>query len=721
MTTTDHSIPYLPSPIRRLPDIAFNLFWSWCPAARALFRRIDPTLWSSVRHNPLELLQQIEPAVLAAAGRDPELLALYEEALAQLDELRESSNTWFRQSYPDAGDAPVAYFCAEFGIHSSLPIYSGGLGILAGDHCKAASDLGVPLVGVGLAYHKGYFDQKLSEDGWQEDADEVFDPEVMPLRRLTGEGGALALASVPTATGVVQIGAWEVRVGRTRLFLLDTDIDGNQEPDRELTHKLYGGGQELRLKQEWILGVGGVRVLRALGVEPGAWHANEGHAAFMLLERMRELIETGASIDTARETVRSRSVFTTHTPVPAGHDSFSMDQIEHCLGSCWDGLSMDRDTFMDLGRHPTIDHDTFHMTAVAMRLSGTTNGVSRKHGGVTRRLWNGLWPDVPEAEVPVGHVTNGVHRPTWMSRPIREVVQRAMPTTDLDDSKAWDGVFGIDDEELWDAHVWVKNRLFDFVRQRARTRWRDQWTQAGHLAGAGPLLDPTALTLGFARRFASYKRADLILRNEGRLLRLLTNPRRPVQIIFSGKAHPADDVGKQVLQKVFQFARDPRVEGRIAFLEDYEKHLAHRLVEGVDVWLNMPRVPLEACGTSGMKAAMNGVPQLGTLDGWWAEGFTGMNGWVIPLADENDGPEAADEADWDHLFTLLEEEIVPLYYDRDARGVPVGWVQRMKHAMREAGRHFAASGMVRKYTNEYYVPALRGEVSASPEPVSSST
>ena len=721
MPPGNSNIPYLPTPIRRLPEIAFNLFWSWCPPARALFRRIDPTLWSTIRHNPLALLQEIEPAVLAAAARDPELLALYDEALSQLDELAASQNTWFRRSYPDAEDAPIAYFCAEFGIHSSLPIYSGGLGILAGDHCKAASDLGVPLIGVGLAYHKGYFDQKLSDDGWQEDADEVFDPTVMPLKRLKGENGDLALASVETANGPVHVGAWEVRVGRTRLLLLDTDIDGNAEADRELTHKLYGGGQELRLKQEWILGIGGVRVLRALGIEPGAWHANEGHAAFMLMERMREDLERGASIDSAREAVRSRSLFTTHTPVPAGHDSFSMERIEECLGPCWEGLLMDRATFLDLGRHPTIDHDTFHMTAVAMRLSGATNGVSRKHGAVTRRLWNELWPEVQETEVPIGHVTNGVHRPTWMSRPMRELVQSALPGADLDDPKAWDGILGIDDHKLWGAHVWVKNRLFDFVRQQARIRWRDHWTQAGHLAGAGPLLDPNALTLGFARRFASYKRADLLFRNEGRLLRLLTNPKRPVQIIFAGKAHPADDIGKQVLQKVFQYAGDPRFEGRIAFLEDYESHLAHRLVEGVDVWLNMPRVPMEACGTSGMKAAMNGVPQLGTLDGWWAEGYTGMNGWVIPLADEDEDTDRVDETDWDQLFTILEEEVVPLYHDQDADGVPIGWVQRMKHAMREGGRHFAAAGMVRKYANEYYVPALRGEVAASPEPVSSST
>lgn len=720
---TNHSSPppYVPEPIRRLPEIAANLRWSWCPSARALFRRIDPALWARVQYNPLAMLQEVDPARLAAAARDPDLQALYERALAQHDAMGSSEGTWFAQTYPGV-DGPFAYFCAEFGIHSSLPIYSGGLGILAGDHCKAASDLGIPLVGVGLAYHKGYFDQKLSDEGWQEDADEVFDPSIMPLRRLLAEDGSRSLTVLPTAGGDVHVGAWAVQAGRTRLILLDTDIDGNAEADRELTHKLYGGGEELRLKQEWILGVGGVRVLRGLGVSPAAWHANEGHAAFMFFERLRERLASGEDLSAAIERVRRHSVFTTHTPVAAGHDHFSSELIERALGSCWDEFGLDRGTFMDLGGHPDMpEDDSFHMTAAALRLSERTNGVSRRHGAVTRSVWRSMWPGRQASEVPIGHVTNGVHRPTWVSRPLRELLTHVLEGSDPNDPDAWDRVLNADDHKIWETHVWLKNRLFDFIRQQARVRWRDHWTQAGHLAGAGPLLDPTALTLGFARRFATYKRADLLLRNEGRLLRLLTNPDRPVQIIFAGKAHPADDEGKRILQRIYNFARDPRAEGRIAFLEDYEKRLAHRLVEGVDVWVNLPRVPLEACGTSGMKAAFNGVPQLGTLDGWWAEGYTGMNGWVIPPADEGASTEDVDTWDWDHLFNLLEDEVVPLYWERDADGVPVGWVQRMKHAIREAGRHFTAAGMLRRYTNEYYVPALRGEAVEPSESTSAST
>ncbi|MEZ4423768.1 MAG: alpha-glucan family phosphorylase [Gemmatimonadota bacterium] len=704
-------IPYLPDALEGLAELATNLWWSWHLEARALFASIDPILWRQWWHNPIALLRKADPARLAECASDPQFLQRYHAVQERMRQELTGDDTWFHERHPDLGRGrPIAYFCAEFALHNSVPIYSGGLGVLAGDHCKAISDLGVPFVGVGLLYAKGYFDQKLTADGWQVDGDEPFDTDLMPLTALRAEDGSRVLATLPTGDRDIHIGAWEIRVGRTRVILLDTDLEENHRDDRALTSKLYGGGRELRLKQEWILGVGGVRVLRALGVRPGAWHANEGHAAFMLIERLREYLERGMGAHDAVARVRAHSVFTTHTPVPAGHDTFQREQIESCIPAAyWEGMGMDTEGFLSLGRHPEIDHQTFHMTAAAIRLCQGVNGVSERHGLETRRIWQSLWPGVQPEAVPIGHVTNGVHMPTWMSAEIRLLLDRHLGHEWRAPGAApelWDRVLEIPDRELWHTHVGLKKQLFRFIREQSRRRWTEHWDEPAHLAASGTLLDPDALTLGFARRFATYKRADLLLRSEGRLLRLLTNARRPVQIVFAGKAHPADDAGKQVLQRIYQLARDPKVEGRVAFLEDYELHLAHRLYEGVDVWLNLPRVPLEACGTSGMKAALNGVPQLATLDGWWAEGFTGKNGWAIPLPGERSD---VDEADWDHLFTLLEDEVLPLYHERDADGVPHGWAERMKHAIREAGRNFTAGGMIERYVAQYYVGACRGD------------
>jgi starch phosphorylase len=616
--------------------------------------------------------------------------------------------TWFPTGYPEHAEASVAYFCAEFAVHNSVPIYSGGLGILAGDHCKAASDLGVPLVGIGLMYTKGYFDQRLRLDGWQEDIDDPVDPGQAPLVPVLDQSGSPYLVTVPCADQPVHVGAWRIRVGSVPLYLLDTDLERNRPEDRALSHKLYAGGAELRLRQEWILGVGGVRLLRKLNIQPAVWHANEGHAAFMLVERLGELRAAGRSLPEAIQEIRSRSVFTTHTPVPAGHDRFSKDQVRSCVGPAWESMGIDAETFYGLGRHPAEDHGLFHMTALAIRLSGRVNGVSALHGEETRRIWQALWPDRDGTAVPIGHVTNGAHLATWMAWQIMDLLESHLGPdwgARLEDPSLWERVLTLDDERLWHTHQALKVRLIEFVRDEARARWRDRWREPAYLAAAGTLLSPDALTLGFARRFATYKRADLLLRDPDRLRRLLTEPHRPVQIIFAGKAHPADEPAKQVLQRVYAFARDPSFEGRITFLEDYEMHLAHRLVQSVDLWLNVPRVPMEACGTSGMKAALNGVPQLGTADGWWAEGFTERNGWLIPRASADD----ADGHDAEQVYKLLETEIVPLFYQRDHRGVPLGWTERMKHAIRQAGERFTTRRMVQTYVDRYYIPAVRGE------------
>jgi len=697
----------LPERINGLSIIAANLSWSWNRDARALFRRIDQALWHLTRHNPIELLRRVDRARLGACAKDPEFLRLYDAVVASPLSQRERG----------PGGEDVAYFCAEFGLHTSVPIYSGGLGVLAGDHCKAASDLGVPLVGVGLFYTKGYADQRLRLDGWQEDAEERVDVAAMPLEQVRTPKGDACLATVQVSGRAVSVGAWRVTVGRVPIILLDTDLEQNETADRGLSNRLYAGGPELRLRQEWILGVGGVRVLRALGYDPAVWHANEGHAAFMLVERLRELVVRGTPFDQAVRQVRSTSVFTTHTPVPAGHDTFSAEQLEQCTGPVWQDMGITREQFLRLGHHPTVDHGRFHMPVAAIRLSTRVNGVSRRHGEESRRIWAPLWPDREVARVPIGHVTNGVHVATWMANQVVTLLNGHLGpdwTQRMDDPTLWNRVLELDGAPLWVVRNELKSHLMRSVREQARRRWADQWKEALHLVGAGTLLDQDALTIGFGRRFATYKRADLIFRDLDRLQRLLVNPWRPVQIVFAGKAHPADEPGKEVLQRVYAHTREARFEGRIAFIEDYDMHVAHRLVQGVDLWLNVPRAPLEACGTSGMKAGLNGVPQLSTLDGWWSEGYDGSNGWAIPPGPAGD---AGDAADAEQLYRLLEDAVVPLFYDRDAQGVPRGWVEKMRHAMHTAGERFTAQRMVRQYVTDYYEPAIRGQLPDDPPTV----
>jgi starch phosphorylase len=525
------------------------------------------------------------------------------------------------------------------------------------------------------------------------------------------------VTSLETSGREVAIGCWRLDAGSTSLYLLDTDLPENHPDDRGLTYTLYGGGEEYRLKQEWILGVGGVRVLRALGVAPGAWHANEGHAAFMLVERLREKLVDGTEWDQAVGEVRARSIFTTHTPVPAGHDIFSPELIRSVCGAYHATMGVDEATFMMLGRHEEQNDGRFHMTASAIRLSRHVNGVSKRHGQVTRDIWKGMWPGRASENVPIGSITNGVHLGSWMSTRLMNLMDgifgerwgQSLPPAEL-----WDRVFELDDAALWQVHMHLKKVLLRFCTDQARINWTTKWKESAHLVGAGTLLASEPFTIGFARRFATYKRGALMFEDLDRLERLLTDVRRPVQLVFAGKAHPADDHGKMVLQRVYQATRDPRFQGRIAFVEDYDLHVAHRLVQGVDLWLNLPRVPKEASGTSGMKAALNGVPQLSTVDGWWAEGYNGSNGWAIPLA--SGSIEEVDAQDYQSLFELLEREVVPEFYDRNGDGIPHRWVQRMKSAIAEAGRVFTTGRMVREYASTYYVPALQGTTAEDDRP-----
>jgi len=716
MTRKSITLPYLPERIGRLHEIATNLFWSWDRDSRTLFRLLDRPIWHRTKHNPLEQLRLVSPERLAAFARDPQFLKLYDSVVKALDGLASGAGTWFAGQYADLGPSPIAYFCAEFGLHNSVPIYSGGLGVLAGDHCKAASDLGVPLVGVGLLYTKGYFDQRLSLDGWQEDGDEPFRPATAPLEPLFGPKGEPYLAVVHANGRPVHVGAWLMKVGRVPVYLLDSNLEENHPEDRELSSRLYAGGPDLRLRQEWALGVAGVRVLRAVGVEPGVWHANEGHAAFMAVERVRELVSQGLKFEEAVARVRATTIFTTHTPVPAGHDMFQVDKVTECTGPVWEEMGISREAFIRLGYHPVRDHGQFHMAVLALRLAARVNGVAKRHGEESRRIWRDLWPDRPTRRVPIGHVTNGVHQPTWMSHRIQALLDNHLGQEwhwRMDESEYWKQVLTLDDQVLWHVHNQLKAILLSFIREQARRRWAEEWKEAAHVVGAGTLLAPEALTIGFARRFATYKRSALVFRDFDRLRKILVNPWRPVQIVFSGKAHPADDPGKRVLQEIYAFSRDPRLEGRVAFIEDYDLHLAHRIVQGVDLWLNLPRPPLEACGTSGMKAALNAVPQLSTLDGWWHEGYNGLNGWAIA---PTEGDEAADAADADRLYSLLEDEVVPTYFERNEHDVPETWVTKMKHALYTAGECFTSRRMVQQYVRQYYVPALRGEPSGGDAP-----
>ncbi|MDQ3780219.1 MAG: alpha-glucan family phosphorylase [Chloroflexota bacterium] len=711
MTRSSRHVVALPRAINRLSDLAMNLWWSWNPEATALFRDLSPDLWESVHRSPLPLLQQVSDERLTAVAADPSYRARYQAVVEQFDAMRANrgADTWVGRNAPDLADRTVAYFSAEFGLHSALPIYSGGLGVLAGDHAKAASDLGLPLVGISLLYRQGYLRQRLSADGWQMDVPAALDPGVEPTTEVTNPAGDPIKVEVifDQPQDPVCLGLWRVDVGRVPIYLLDADMDGNPDWTRTISSRLYGGDQEHRLRQEIILGIGGVRMLRALGLEPAYWHANEGHAAFHLLERIRELVAAGDSFDRAAERVRASTVFTSHTPVPAGHDVFGPQLMDRYFGHYWPRLGLDRDEFLALGRHEASG-DGFNLTALSMRLSNHRNGVSARHGELTREMWQDLWPGTETEEVPITSITNGVHLPTWIAPGIQEMLDRALISdwrARQQEPEIWAAVAEIPDEAFWAAHLHAKHALLHALRQRTRNRWAEGDLAPSQICAAGPFFEAEVLTIGFARRFATYKRATLIFHDIDRLARILTDAERPVQIVFAGKAHPADEGGKRLIQEIYGRAHDPRFQGRLAFVEDYDMEIAARLVAGVDVWMNNPRAPLEASGTSGMKAAANGIANLSILDGWWIEGWSAdnANGWGITPAADDDGDQDRIEAN--AIYDLLERDVVPRYYERDEQGLPTAWVRLSKEAMRTVAPAFSAQRMVIEYIQTLYQPA----------------
>ncbi len=699
----------VPAKIGRLPELSYNLWWSWTPDARELFRRLDYPLWRQTRHNPVEMLMLLSTEELEERIKSGAWMRLYDKVMMQYDAMLHDGHTWFHKTYPELTKRTIAYFSFEFGLHNSLPIYSGGLGILSGDHAKEASDLGLPFVGVGFMYPQGYFRQRVPSHGWQEAVYQQIDINKAPIQVVKDENGFDLKINVELGNRIVHARIWHVQVGRNPLYLLDTDVDENDPWDRELSARLYSGDSEMRIRQEIMLGIGGVRALDMLGIQPYAWHMNEGHSAFLLLENVRKKVEAGSTFEDAEQIVRQNSIFTTHTPVPAGHDAFSYHLIDQYFSTYWQQLGISREQFLSLGAHEEEWGTAFNMTVLALHLSDKANGVSKLHGAVSRRMWNSVWPELPVDEVPITSVTNGVHVPTWVAAEMGALYAKYLGQDWMeyaDDTVMWQRIASVPAEELWEVHVLLKQKLMGFLRAQARRSWVAGTSDPTQVLTSGTLLDPEALTIGFARRFATYKRATLIFRDIERLRAILLNRHRPVQIVFAGKAHPADDPGKALIQEIYNLAKHPQMGGRVAFLEDYDMHSARYFKQGVDVWLNTPRRPYEASGTSGMKASLNGVPNLSVLDGWWVEGYNGANGWAINGAQFANTNEQ-DAHDADTIYRLLEDEIVPLYYDRDRDDVPGGWVEVMREAIRSTSPEFSTKRMVKEYTERLYLEAMQ--------------
>jgi starch phosphorylase len=700
----------LPPRIQRLGELAFNLWWVWNPEAQNLFAQIDKFLWEKTSHNPVAFLHQVQRAQLNAVTSGKNFLDSYDRILAAFDEYMRTEKTWFQENHLELRTKTAAYFSFEFGLHESLPVYAGGLGVLAGDHLKEASDLGIPLVAVGFIYNQGYFVQKISEDGWQETRNQILDFQQMPIFELTDDKGKPVKITLELTGRIVTARIWQVQVGRIPLYLLDTNLEENTPSDRDLTARLYTNDPETRIVQEILLGIGGVRALRTLGEDPSIWHMNEGHSAFLVLERLHEQISQGLSFDQAKEFVRKGNIFTTHTPVPAGNDVFQSWLVEKYFSQFWAEMKITRDQFIGLGSQQESWGQSFSMPVLALKLSSHANAVSELHGRVSRQMWQFLWPETEVDEIPIRHVTNGVHVGSWLARRQRVLYDRYLGPQwweRMDDPEAWAAIDNIPAGELWAVRRHLRRKLLTFIEDRARKQWLSGTISPVQVVAGGVLLDPYALTIGFARRFATYKRGNLAFSDFDRLLHIINNTNTPVQIIFAGKAHPADEPGKMVIQQVYRAVKDSRSGGRLVFLEDYDMNMARYLVQGVDVWMNTPRRPNEASGTSGMKAAMNGVLNFSVLDGWWREGYNGKNGWAIGQDGDMTDLGEQDAADAESLYSVLENEIVPCFYgSRSPDNLPQEWIGRIKESIRTLAPQFSTRRMVKEYLENFYLPIL---------------
>ncbi len=699
-------IPKLPEPISRLKDLAYDLWFSWNPVGIEFYRSINPKLWREVHHNPVLFLMRIGEKDLEAASIDDNYLALYKRVFEQYDRYHEQE-TWFSKHHPEHKEDTIAYFSAEFGLHESHPIYSGGLGLLAGDHCKSASDLGLPFIGVGLLYKQGYFYQQINSKGLQEAEYPHLNFFELPITPVNNPDGSQLDVTVELMGRTVYIKVWKVRVGRISIFLLDTDTPKNSPEDRRLTGQLYGGDRQYRISQEVVLGIGGVRALRAMSINPRAWHINEGHAAFMIVERIRELMRYLVSFDTAREVVRSSTIFTTHTPVPAGHDLFNEELLGNIFAPIISEMGVNFKAFKDLAWDE--QRNSFNMTLLALSHACLTNGVSKLHGKVTREMMRSYFSRLHPEEIPITSVTNGVHMETWMAVELKEIFSRYLGKSwfeHVTSYEMWEKLDQIPDGELWETHLLLKKKLFAFIRTNLKQQRRRNRETVERINEADGYLDPRILTIGFARRFATYKRATLLFSCPERLAKMVNNPERPVQFIFAGKAHPADAAGQELISKIYSYTKRPEFSGKVLLLENYDIHLARHMVQGVDVWLNTPRRPMEASGTSGQKAALNGVINASTLDGWWPEAYNGHNGFHIGTENVYHNDDLQDQDDCYSLFNVLEEQIIPMFYRR-AEGNPQEWLKVMKESIKTITPVFNTDRMVAEYTERFYIPAIK--------------
>ncbi len=691
----------------RLHTLASNLWWTWNPQAQEIFRELSPLVWERSIHNAVEVLKQISSQELSARLYDPDFERKILDVLEEFESYVHEENTWAAVLFPQFRE-PVAYFSAEFGLHESLPIYSGGLGVLSGDYSKSASDLGIPFIGISLFYRHGYFQQRIGPDGWQQESYPIYRPEHLALELVRTEEGEPLLNSVEIGHSTVHFQAWRVRVGRATIYLLDTNLPENDQHHQGLTAHVYGGDIDTRIGQEVVLGIGGVRLLRSLGVEPSVFHINEGHSAFLTLELLREELQSGKDLTEAEKSVVGRCIFTTHTPVPAGHDRFSAELLHHALGQFWSKTGLAQDQLMNYGRINPQDHnELFTMTVLALKMSRAANGVSKLHGQVSRKMWNDLYPAKSADEVPIGHITNGVHTPSWATLKAHDFWNKRLGfdwTAKLLDASYWrkieeDGL--ATDEELWALRFMLRRDLVEFVRRRLREHYAR--SDGDGAVFADHALSPDVLTVCFARRFATYKRAPLVFRRLDRLIPVINDPLRPVQFVFAGKAHPRDNEGKKFIQRIHEITRHPQLIGKVIFIENYDMDVARQLIAGADVWLNTPRRPLEASGTSGQKVIIHGGLNLSIMDGWWREAYNGSNGWSIGEDSSEPDLEAQDEKDFEDLFRTLTDMVIPEFYTRNERGIPERWIKRIRNAMRSLIPMYNTERMVAEYVENFYI------------------
>ncbi|MDD4494440.1 MAG: alpha-glucan family phosphorylase [Eubacteriales bacterium] len=707
----------IPPELLGLEEIASNLWWSWNKESGEIFSLIDSELWEKTEQNPVKFLKLSNQEKLLAFISNNQYMSRFRKLKTKYDEYMSGKGTWFSLNYPEKREASVAYFSAEYGISSVLPIYSGGLGVLSGDHCKSASDLGIPFTAIGLFYKQGYFQQHLNSEGAQETAYIDLNPDMLPMKpALDSEGNQLKI-SVDFPGRKLYAKIWRISVGRISLYLMDTDVDLNEPADRSLTARLYGGDQETRIQQEILLGIGGSRLIDALGVKPSVYHMNEGHSSFLGLELMRKLVqEKGLSLNEAMEAVKSLLVFTTHTPVPAGNDIFPASMVEHYFSGFWDGLNILKDQFIGLGLRDS-DNCNFNMTVLALKLSGKRNGVSKLHGMVTRHIFNDLWKDIPEDDIPVTHITNGIHTPTWLARDIAKLYDEYLPDKwiqNLHEKDIWESARDIPANKLWDTHLKLKRDMIAYIKKRLKKQLSSgAYYERG--IDSESWLDPNALTIGFARRFATYKRADLIFRNLERIRKIMNKAGMPVQIIFAGKAHPADHPAQDIIKKITDISRQEGFVGKVIMLENYDMALARRLVQGVDVWMNNPRRPLEASGTSGQKVCANGILNFSVQDGWWYEGYNSKNGWSIGDEDVFLNERDQDSYDSASIYEKLEHEIIPMFFDRNGDGVPEKWVDKVKESIISLTAEYSTHRMLKDYWEKLYLPSLERTLKISQE------